>query len=98
MRRRKPRGVVPKLKEAVAVVTEDYVNFLHEPDPDPKAFNARHTAAKTALTHLDQLMRMTGTSDDEVEAEVGKYQDMLGDTRQEIGALPEEEDDAGEAG
>lgn len=98
MRRRKPRGVASKLKGAVAVVTEDYVNFLHQEEPDIKAFNARHTAAKTALTHLEQLMRVTGTSDEEVQAGIDKYHDMLGDVRQEIGATPEEDEDAGEAG
>lgn len=98
MRRRKPRGVDPKLTAARAKVTEEYVNFLHEQEPDTKAFSARHTAAKTALTHLEQLMRVTGTSDEEVQAGIDKYHDMLGDVRQEIGATPEEDEDAGEAG
>ena len=97
MRRRKPRGVDPKLTKAMAAVTEDYVKFLHEEEPDCKAFNARHTAAKTALTHLEQLMRMTGVSEEEVQAEAGKYHDMLGEVRQEIDATPEEAEDAGEA-
>ena len=98
MRRRKPRGVDSKLKGAVALVTEDSVNFLHQEEPDTKAFSARHTAAKTALTHLEQLMRVTGASDEEVQTGIDKYHDMLGDVRQEIGATPEEDADAGEAG
>ena len=62
MRRRRPRANTPNLAEALPNVTESYMKFVADSDhdADPKAFAARHSAAKTALAHLEQLMKLAG--------------------------------------
>lgn len=75
MKRRKPRAEQKKLAEALPVVTEEYVNFVHdahaERESDPKLFTARHSAAKTALSHIEQLMKLAGTSEEEAAQLLG---------------------------
>ena len=77
---------------------EDFVTAHHAADDraDPKAFAARHTAARTALGHLEHLMKLLG--DDGAEAELTDLAGRLADARRNIAALPSEEaedDDAG---
>jgi hypothetical protein len=108
MRRRKPRSGANKLAEALPSVTEAYIKFVAESDhdADPKAFAARHSAAKTALSHIEQLLKLS--SDDAEEAGLdpaaialgAAREEMDGEARQEIGDEEEETptDDPGEAG
>lgn len=110
MRRRKPArpATEPELGPAVAKVMAEYMGFLdapHEEDgTDPKAFGARHTAAKTALSHIEQLLKLSGAPEDEAAEKLGACRAMLGDVRQEIGDLPGDEaeempsDDDGDPG
>jgi hypothetical protein len=51
----------------VEEVAEDYVSFLRhsrlDPDADPRTFGARHAAAKSALAHIEALMKLAGGGD-----------------------------------
>lgn len=100
MRRRKPRVADAKLAEALPGVTEAYMKFVAETDhdADPKAFAARHTAAKTALSHIEQLMKLTDAGEEEAGLDPAAI--ALGAARQEIGDEQQEmpEDDTGEPG
>ncbi|MEI6160258.1 MAG: hypothetical protein WCP77_10515 [Roseococcus sp.] len=96
MRRRKPRGGGTKLAEALPSVTEAYIKFVAESDhdADPKAFAARHSAAKTALSHIEQLLKLS--SDDEEAAGFDPAAMALGAARDEMageacGEIGEEE-------
>jgi hypothetical protein len=98
MKRRKPRTADPKLADALPSVTQSYMKFVAdtEHDADPKAFAARHSAAKTALAHIEQLMKLTEPG----EEEGALAAIALGEARQEIGDQQEETsaDDTGEPG
>jgi hypothetical protein len=100
MRRRKPRGGVVNLAEALPTVMESYMKFVadSEHDVDPKAFAARHSAAKTALSHLDQLMKLAGEEADAAAGDAGAL--ALGEARQEMDDEEQETpaDDTGEPG
>lgn len=106
MRRRKqaPPATEPDLGPALAKVMAEYMAFLESADaddgPDPKAFGARHAAAKTALSHLEQLMKMSGDHGDEAARKLGEYQALLGEMRRDMSAEPEETptDDDGDPG
>ncbi|WP_424811462.1 hypothetical protein [Roseococcus sp. YIM B11640] len=96
MKRRRPKGPAPepKLAENVPAVIDEYVAFLRDSRPedgaDPKAFGARHAAAKAALTHLGELMRLSrGDTDSASEPETS----LLEQLRQ--GMPPDESDDDG---
>jgi hypothetical protein len=90
-----------KLADAVPTVTENYINFLRDThadhETDPKLFAARHSAAKTALSHIEQLMKLAGTSEEEAERLLGSSASELDIARQEI-EQETPEDDAGEPG
>jgi hypothetical protein len=62
---------------------------------DARAFAARHAAARAALAHLEQLLKLAG--DGGREEEVQDIAHCLGETRRQIAALAEEEsaDDEG---
>lgn len=100
MRRRKPRAGDAKLAEAVPVVTENYMKFLRDTEldaeSDPKLFAARHSAAKTALSHIEQLRKLVGV--DEEDSAGNPVQAELGAARQEIEREGSPEDDTGECG
>jgi len=100
MRRRKPRAGDAKLAEAVPVVTQNYMKFLRDTEldaeSDPKLFAARHSAAKTALSHIEQLRKLAGV--DEEEGGTDPIQAELGAARQEIEREGSPEDDTGECG
>lgn len=97
MRRRKPRAAVVNLVEALPSVTEAYRKFVEESghDSDPKAFAARHSAAKAALSHIEQLMKLSGEG-----APEDPNDNALGDARQEMHAEQQENeaDEPGESG
>lgn len=86
----------------------DYMGFLRasrvEGEADPKAFGARHAAAKSALGHIEQLLKLSGASEDEAAQALDECRAALGEARREIGGLsddPSEEtpdDDDGDAG
>lgn len=57
---------------------------------DAKAFAARHAAARAALAHLDQLLKLAAES--EREEEVKSTADSLAEIRAQIASLPPEED------
>lgn len=65
MRRRRKPALPVRLEDAVAEVTADYLAFLRAPRPeepeDAKAFAARHAAAKTALSHIEQIIKLAET-------------------------------------
>ncbi|UPY36611.1 hypothetical protein [Sediminicoccus sp. KRV36] len=100
MRRRKPRVADGKLADALPSVTEAYMKFVAdtEHDADPKAFAARHSAAKTALAHIEQLMKLAGPGEDEAGMDAAGF--ALGEARQEIQDEEQETsaDDTGESG
>jgi hypothetical protein len=65
LKRRRSRAFLHAFSEALRLVALDYANFvsrieLREPDDDPKAFGARHAAARSCLAHLEQLLELLG--------------------------------------
>lgn len=98
MRRRKPRTPSLHLAEALPHVAGSYRRFVAGAvdEGDTKAFNAHHTAAKTALSHLEQLMKLAGEGED-VTTDPAAL--ALGEARQEIDEEQEvPEDEPGEPG
>ncbi len=106
MRPRRPaRRAAGDLDQAIRQVVEEYRGFLAalppggEPPPneDPKAFAARHAAARAALAHLELLLRLAG----EQAPEAGAASDdatLLSAAKDELGrtdAGPEEAEDDG---
>jgi len=86
----------------VAEVTADYLAFLRAPrnaEPeDAKAFAARHAAAKTALSHIEQIMKLAATEPGEAAAETDT---LLHEARCQMDQDPasrEGTDEDGEAG
>jgi hypothetical protein len=100
MRRRRSRVADAKLADALPSVTESYMKFVAdtEHDADPKAFAARHSAAKTALAHIEQLMKLTdpgegAEGEDPAATALGAARQEMDDEEQETRA-----DDTGEPG
>jgi hypothetical protein len=88
MRRRRPPGVPVKLADAVAEVTADYLGFLRasrtqEPE-DAKAFAARHAAAKAALAHIEQILKLASGSEEEAADLVTETQSLLTQARRQM--------------
>jgi len=80
------------LERAVAVVVTDYREFL-EKDPPPtsdesKAFAAWHSACRTALAHLDHLLKLLRDAGGEPSAEAAE---LLAQARRMMGEPEEEE-------
>ena len=89
MRTRRTPGFDPaQLAAAVQTILDDYRRFLAEGEAgDPKAFAARHAAARSALAHLDQLMKFAGDTEEEDSAAT----DCIAEARQALATLPDEE-------
>ncbi|SUE43611.1 hypothetical protein [Roseomonas gilardii] len=91
-------GILPPedLRAAVRRVVADYGAFVtREPMPgaheDPKSFAARHAAAKTALAHLEHLLKLARAS--LAAAPAGEdIQTLLTQARAEIAAEGEDDD------
>lgn len=105
MRRRKPArsATEPELGSALAKVVADYMDFLRAADDevDSKAFGAKHAAAKTALSHIEQLLKLSGDVGGETAQQLDEYHALLGEMRRDMSAEPEEEtptDDDGDSG
>jgi hypothetical protein len=93
-----------KLSDAVAEVTADYLGFLRasrtqEPE-DAKTFAARHAAAKAALAHIEQILKLASGSEEEAAERLTDAQALLAQARRELGeGKPEgRPDEDGEAG
>ncbi|WPB84577.1 hypothetical protein [Sediminicoccus rosea] len=97
MRPRKPRGWTTDLETALPLVARHYLRFVQdtEHEADSKAFAARQTAAKTALSHLEQLMRVAGGGG---ETAVDSALQALDAARQEMDEEETPADDPGEPG
>lgn len=103
--RTKGRPPIPEADrdEAARIIWDGYINFLlggpaPGEEPDPKLFAGRHAAGKAALSHLDQLYKVTGgAAGEEAARESGGD---LGAARAQIASLEGEEadtdDDAGD--
>lgn len=102
------KGITPalaaELESAVMRVAEDYGAFVSRgPAPgmhdDAKAFAAHHAAAKSALAHLEHLMKIARTAG---AGEAGVLDEANAVLQQARGAMREEgqegdEDDGGAA-
>lgn len=102
MRRRSNAPIEPAdWSGAIRRVLADYEGFVSAGGDaadraDPKAFAARHAAARGALGHLEQLMKLSGG--DGAEAGPADYARTLIEIRRQIADLSQEEtpdDDAG---
>jgi hypothetical protein len=84
LRRRRTSSVAQGLAAAVGQVLGEYWGFLRRTDAagvpeEPKEFGARHTAARTALAHLEHLLKLTGEQPEEDTDR--SSQELLLDTR-----------------
>lgn len=89
MKRRRGSTVAQGLAAAVGQVLGEYRGFLRRADAanapeEPKEFGARHAAARSALAHLEQLLKLTGEQPEEDTDRSG--QALLLDTRLAIPA------------
>ena len=72
--RRRPSMADADFAIAQRLILDDYNRFLTalprsgEDASDPKAFAGRHTAARTALAHLEQLQKLVCGGGDEAAA------------------------------
>jgi hypothetical protein len=103
--RRKSRGFGIKLADTVSEVAADYLGFLRagrgEEMEDAKAFAARHAAAKAALAHLEQLIKLAASCDAEAAERLCGCEASLAEARAlmpEEAATEEREDEEGGAG
>lgn len=92
MSRRKAKGFGIKLADTVSEVAADYLGFLRagrgEEMEDAKAFAARHAAAKAALAHLEQLIKLAASCDAEAAERLCGSEASLAEAR---ALMPEEE-------
>jgi hypothetical protein len=97
VKRHKPRGWAADLEAALPLVARHYLRFVQdtEHEADAKAFIARQTAAKTALSHLELLSKMAGAGI--APAEDSALQ-ALDAARHEMDAEETPADDTGEPG
>jgi hypothetical protein len=102
MRRRRPTPAPVQLDDAVAEVTADYLAFLRTTRPDEpedaKAFAARHAAAKTALSHIEQIIKLAASPAEQTSTETDS---LLHEARHQMGQdrdSAEEPERDGEAG
>lgn len=91
--------VAGDLGDAIRVVIEDYRTFVGQggraPGEDPKAFTARHAAARAALAHLEQLIGLVGRESGREEVQEGLA--LLRQAKDHL-RLPAEEDPADDDG
>ncbi|MFC0385242.1 hypothetical protein [Muricoccus vinaceus] len=89
-----------ELRRAVRKVVADYEAFVArgpaaDAEEDPKAFAARHAAARSALAHLEHLMKLApGGEGESVAGEAGA---LIAQARQSI-RVDEQVDREGEGG
>lgn len=97
MRRRRPRGWAKDLETALPLVARHYLRFVQdtEHEADSKAFIARQTAAKTALSHLELLVKLAG---DDIAPAVDFALQALDAARHEMDAEETPTDAPGEPG
>jgi hypothetical protein len=86
---------------AAALILQDYRQFVglcvEEPDESVvKAFASRHAAGRTALAHVEQLLKLVTEAGDGAQQEA--ITDVLAEWRRIMPPLPEEEDDGGAGG
>jgi hypothetical protein len=96
MRRRKPPPGAADLQTAVPLVAQSYLRFVADmqPEPESKAFAAQHSAAKTALSHLEQVMKLAAGGAEATDV----AGDALDAARQEMDQEETPADDVGEPG
>jgi len=104
MRKRRAAALAEDLPGAIPEVIGAYRRFLRAAPgapEEPKEFGARHTAARTALAHLEQLLKILG--EDAGEEARQDAEQLLASARADMPALTEAErkealeDDAGTA-
>ncbi len=97
MKRRKPGAWATDLETAVPLVARAYLRFVQdtEHEADSKAFAARQSAAKTALSHLEQLMKLAAGDG---EAGADSALQALDAARQEMDEEETPAHDTGEPG
>lgn len=92
-----PRAVVAAaFAGAVRVVVEDYLRFLLDEDGGTeaaKAFMARHAAARSALAHVDALLKLVGAQEREDDFRDGLV--LLGQAREALAPTVEDEAEEG---
>ncbi|KAA2214360.1 hypothetical protein [Teichococcus oryzae] len=88
------------LQRAIRRVVEDYDAFLGRgPAPgthdDAKAFAAHHAAAKSALAHLEHLLKLARGQGDAAAEQAGIAQaaDLLRQARGALAAAPDDEEE-----
>lgn len=87
-----------ELRRAIRKVVADYEAFVSRgPAPgaheDPKAFTAHHAAARSALAHLEHLLKLNrGQVETDAVAEAGA---LIAEARRSI-QIAEQEDQEGE--
>jgi len=89
----------PELGRVAQRVVRDYEAFVTAGPPaagpeDPKAFASWHAAAKTALAHLEQLLKLLRTAASPDAAE-GEAERLLSRARSEIEEAQDDDEDAG---
>lgn len=95
MRPRKQAAALPELRTALVLTVAEYMRFLREGAADSKEFGARHTAAKAALAHVEQLMKLSG-EEDGAARQLIEHQLLIGEMRQEMSE--EAQNDNGDPG
>ena len=87
---------------AQRLILDDYNRFLTalprtgEDAADPKAFAARHTSARTALAHLEQLQKLVCGGGGDDEAASGEVAGQLDAARAAMASLRAEEAEGGD--
>jgi len=91
-----------RLEDAVAEVAADYLAFLRAPradEPeDAKSFAARHAAAKAALSHIEQIIKLAADAPGDATADTDN---LLHEARHQMDQARETGEDTardGEAG
>ncbi|EHM03336.1 hypothetical protein HMPREF9946_00298 [Acetobacteraceae bacterium AT-5844] len=99
-----PSALVAELEAAAMRVAEDYGAFIARgPAPgthdDAKAFAAHHAAAKSALAHLEHVLKLTRAAGiGEEVAGVAHANALLAQARGALAGEAEEEEDDGASG
>ncbi|MBY0335681.1 MAG: hypothetical protein K2X11_03665 [Acetobacteraceae bacterium] len=92
-RRRRPPGFDEKLLRLAEEVADDYLAFLgRDNQEEAKDFAARQNAGKAALAHIEALLKLADTGEEEAHRRMDEKLALFTQARQEIG-----EDDDGTA-
>ncbi len=86
---------------AASLIFADYRKFVGLCAEDPeeavvKAFASRHSAGRTALAHVEQLLKLAADIGDEAQQQA--ITEVLAEWRSIMPPLPEEENDGGAGG